>query len=249
MVINTLRSIHFNVINFIRNQFYNIMMLVLVVSILNTLISYILISFNEKLLLSNIIIEHSNLSLHQFIQQLSLEQQYLLLKVSIINTITNLINNIFIISGILTIIKILKCNSKEQIKKILFSLLIKKLPKLIVLIFLLTIIIQFGLLLIIPGIILMIVLSFSPIILFTNKISISKSIYNSIIISINNFKLVYPIIILWFVIKIILLMMITRLVFITPSLATNIILNIINNLLLSILIIYIFRLYLFLNKQ
>ncbi|MCV2525741.1 MAG: YciC family protein [Candidatus Lightella neohaematopini] len=248
MVINTLRSIHFNVINFIRNQFYNIMMLVLVVSILNTLISYILISFNEKLLLSNIIVKHGNLNLHQFIQQLSLEQQYLLLKVSIVNTITNLINNILIISGILTIIKILKYNSKEQIKKILFSLLIKKLPKLIVLIFLLTIIIQFGLLLIIPGIILMIVLSFSPIILFINKISISKSIYNSIIISINNFKLVYPIIILWFVIKIILLMMITKLIFITPSLATNIILNIINNLLLSILIIYIFRLYLFLNK-
>ncbi|MCV2526233.1 MAG: YciC family protein [Candidatus Lightella neohaematopini] len=248
MSINILRNIYFDVINFVRNQFYNIMMLVLIVSILNTLVNHILISFNEKLLLNNIIIEHGNLNLNQFIQQLSSEQQHLILKVSIINTITNLINNIFIISGILIIIDILKCTKKEQIIKILIFFLTKKLPKLSILIFLLTIIIQFGLLLlIIPGIILIILLSFSPIILFTNQISISKSIYNSIIFSINNFKLVYPIILLWIIIKMALLIIITKLFFITP-LTTNIILNSVNNLLLSILIIYIFRLYLFLNK-
>ncbi|MCV2525256.1 MAG: YciC family protein [Candidatus Lightella neohaematopini] len=248
MSTNILRNIYFDVINFVRNQFYNIMMLVLIVSILNTLVNHILISFNEKLLLNNIIIEHGNLNLNQFIQQLSSEQQHLILKVSIINTITNLINNIFIISGILIIIDILKYTKKEQIIKILIFFLTKKLPKLSILIFLLTIIIQFGLLLlIIPGIILTILLSFSPIILFTNQISIGKSIYSSIIFSVNNFKLVYPIILLWIIIKMALLIIITKLFFITP-LTTNIILNSVNNLLLSILIIYIFRLYLFLNK-
>ncbi|MCV2518736.1 MAG: YciC family protein [Candidatus Lightella neohaematopini] len=248
MSINMLRNIYFDVVNFVRNQFYNIMMLVLIVSILNTLINHILISFNEKLLLNNIIIEHGNLNLNQFIKQLSSEQQHLLLKISIINTITNLINNIFIISGMLIIIDVLKYTEKEQIIKILIFFLTKKLPKLSILIFLLTIIIQFGLLLlVIPGIILIILLSFSPVILFTNQISISKSIYNSIIFSINNFKLVYPIILLWLIIKMILLIIITKLFFIIP-LTTNIILNSVNNLLLSILIIYIFRLYLFLNK-
>ncbi|MCV2502420.1 MAG: YciC family protein [Candidatus Lightella neohaematopini] len=248
MSINILRNIYFDVINFVRNQFYNIMMLVLIVSILNTSINHVLISFNEKLLLNNIIIEHGNLNLNQFIQQLSSEQQHLLLKISIINTVTNLINNIFIIGGVLIIIDVLKYTKKEQIIKILIFSLTKKLPKLSILIFLLTIVIQFGLLLlVIPGIILIILLSFSPVILFTNQISISKSIYNSIIFSINNFKLVYPIILLWLIIKMILLLLITKLFFITP-LTTNIILNSVNNLLLSILIIYIFRLYLFLNK-
>ncbi|MCV2499892.1 MAG: YciC family protein [Candidatus Lightella neohaematopini] len=248
MSINILRNIYFDVINFIRNQFYNIMMLVLIVSILSTLVNHILISFNEKLLLNNIIVEHGNLNLSQFIQQLSSEQQHLILKVSIINTITILINNIFIVSGILIIIDTLKYTRKEQIIKILIFFLTKKLPKLSILIFLLTIVIQFGLLLlVIPGIILTILLSFSPIILFINQISISKSMYNSIIFSLNNFKLVYPIILLWLIVKMILLVIITKLFFITP-LTTNIILSSVNNLLLSILIIYIFRLYLFLNK-
>ncbi|MCV2508745.1 MAG: YciC family protein [Candidatus Lightella neohaematopini] len=248
MSINILRNIYFDVTNFIRNQFYNIMMLVLIVSIINTLINHTLISFNEKLLLNNIIIEHGNLNLNQFIQQLSSEQQHLLLKVSIINTITNLINNILIISGMLIMIDILKYTKKEQIVKILIFFLTKKLPRLSILIFLLTIIIQFGLLLlVIPGVILTILLSFSPIILFTNQVSISKSIYNSIIFGINNFKLVYPIILLWLIIKMVLLIIITKLFFITP-LATNIILNSVNNLLLSILTIYIVRLYLFINK-
>ncbi|MCV2531267.1 MAG: YciC family protein, partial [Candidatus Lightella neohaematopini] len=225
-----------------------IMMLVLMASILNALINHILISFNEKLLLNNIIIEHGNLSLHQFAQQLSSEQQHLLLKVSIVNTITNLINNIFVISGMLVIINILKYSKKEQMIKMLIFFLVKKLPKLSVLIFLLTIIIQFGLLLlVVPGIILMIVLVFSPVILFINKISISKSIYNSIIVSTNNFKLVYPIILLWCIIKMVLLVIINKLFFVIP-ITTNILLNSINNLLLSILIVYIFRLYLFLIK-
>ncbi|XBC38418.1 MAG: YciC family protein [Buchnera aphidicola (Floraphis choui)] len=179
-------------------------------------------------------------SLFDFIQTLTPDQQRQLLLFSIIKLCSSLIGNTFLIS-ILTIFIQFTSLKKEN-----FFLELKRTnPYLFMSVFLLilinTIVIQLGLvLLIVPGIIFFILLSLSPIILIINNTTITKSIIDSIQITLNNFKVVSPAIIIWIFLKLIILMLLSDINIISESISFFL-LSIIINLISSILIIYLFR--------
>ncbi|QCI23284.1 hypothetical protein D9V73_01305 [Buchnera aphidicola (Melaphis rhois)] len=214
-----------------------------------------LFSSSITIMIDNIFVSNSNIltffyeskmnqyySLFDFVKALTPYQQKRLLLFSIMKLFSSLIGSTVLI-GILTIfIKTI------AFKKNSFLLELKKnnvflFLNLFLLIFIITIIIQLGLmLLIIPGMMFCILLSLSPIILMTNNTTIIQSIISSTQITLYNFKIITPAIILWLLSKLVILILLSNIKIISGCIL-SLLLNTMTNIISSILIIYLFRFY------
>ncbi|UDG79471.1 hypothetical protein F7X37_00458 [Candidatus Ecksteinia adelgidicola] len=236
-------------LNFFRNQFTNILILSLLTAFVPLLFNQILRIDNK---ITNTLIDIQNHSLilssmdmREFIQTIQPYQQLALIKTTITVMFLRLINYVFLIGGMITLLQ--TSSQKKHIS--VFCAVINStsiLPRLLVLLFVCNTFIQIGLrLFIVPGIIITLIFLLASIIMSLEKKNIFTSIKSSCTLIFVNIRLITPIMMFFLLIKMILYMLNQHLSFNLN--AMNLILTTLNHLLSTLLLIYLFRLYMLLK--
>ncbi|URJ23755.1 YciC family protein [Blochmannia endosymbiont of Camponotus sp.] len=237
-----------DVLCFIRNYYINITTLIFATTLMQASLDYILLPKTEDLIFMHNFI---NRSLQDIIKELSSDQQYILLKLSAANSISKLLSSTFLFGSILTMLHVLSTTDKNNQSFNIINIIksaIPMFPKLLLLIFYTTLCIQLGLMIaIVPGILLTIIISLTPIIITTNNISIMEAIRLSIKVSYRNIYLTTPPILLWFLMKTIFILIYIH-YFHSWIFIVKILINSTNNILSVIILIYLYRLYMIIRR-
>lgn len=192
-------------------------------------------------------ITSENIGIKEIIDQMHPEQKMALLKISASETFSMLLGHVLLIGGVLSLaIQISKDHSVNLLNTL--SAFLPRLPKLFLLIFICTLLIQLGLTaFIIPGIFIALSVSLSPIILINEKTGVFSAIKRSTRIAFPHARLIIPAILLWAGAKFILLFLANRLDIFSQNVML-LIFNIFNYFLLAFLLVYLFRLYMLLRS-
>ncbi|WP_159715344.1 YciC family protein [Blochmannia endosymbiont of Camponotus nipponensis] len=233
-----------DVLCFIRNYCIYIAVLIFTTTLIQTTLDYIFLPKQEDLIF---IYDFIGVSLQSMIKELSVDQQYILLKLSVANIISKLLSNTFLFGCTLTMLHLVSMSDKNNqsfnVKHIL-KLAIPIFPKLLLLILYTTLFIQLGLMVaIIPGILLTMIISLTPIIIITNNNkSIVEAMCLSIKVSFRNIHLVIPPILLCFLIKTIFILILAHYSHFWIFFS-KILINGLSNILSVVILIYLYRLY------
>ncbi|CUX96995.1 YciC family protein [Candidatus Hoaglandella endobia] len=241
-------NLYRDMLNFFRNQFSSIILLALLTAIISVIVDQMLSPCSEQLMtLSNRNIDDSaGMSLQPLVQQISVEQQWVLIKVSAARTFARLVSHVMLAGGLLTMIHLVTNHKPVSVLRAIGQSL-PILPRLLLLMFLATLLVQLGLLIIVPGIMLAIAFSLAPIIATSHNIDAIKSMRISASLAFANFWLLAPAVFLWLIIQASLLLLATPFTMVS-SLVATLLLNIFSNLISSLLLIYLYRLYMLLRQ-
>ncbi len=236
---------------FLRNNLASILLLILSGALINVMLNLILLPDNEQLkILSAIFKDISSqnyLHFGEIFQNMSPEERMVLLKAAVAETFSSLVGNVLLAGGLLTLISLVSQGRRVSALQAI-SLSVPILPRLSLLIFTVTVLIQFGLSLwIVPGIAIAVAVSLTPVIIANEKTGVFISIKNSAKLAFANVHLIVPAIILWLVAKL-LLLLVARLLA-QPPMAISLILSITNNMISALLLVYLFRLYMLLRNE
>ncbi|WP_225639251.1 YciC family protein [Candidatus Profftia sp. (ex Adelges kitamiensis)] len=185
----------------------------------------------------------SGINFQELIKQMTPEQQIVLLKVSAAASLSALIGNIVLLGSMLVLIPSVSEGKYISAPQAIYDS-IPMLPRLLLLMFLCTLIVQLGItVFIVPGIMLAVGFSLSPIILSKEKTSVFRSIQSSFRISFINVRFISPVMIIWLAVKLTLLLL-ARIIISTlhPNIST-IIISSLSHFASAFLIIYLSRLY------
>jgi len=117
------------------------------------------------------------------------------------------------------------------------------LPRLLGLMLVCTLLVQLGLtLFVVPGVLIAVAVSMSPVIACTEKMGVFKSIKVSSKLAFANARLVFPAIMFWLAAKMLVLLAVSHLTML-PAMAATVVLGTLSNLISALLLIYMFRLY------
>lgn len=243
-------TLYRDTLNFLRNQFANIILLSLLSAIVIVIINQALLLESDQLILLG---NHSTFSntrgftIINIIRQMSPEQQRILLQNSAASTIAGLIGNVLLTSSLLIMISHASNYKPISILRTLI-LSVPLLPRLLLLTFFTTLLVQIGMLfLIVPGILLAFAFSLAPVIIIQDKLSILKAMHLSAKLAFANIHLIAPALIFWLLAKTVVVLLAT-VVLPTTMIITKVLLNSLSNLISAMLIIYLFRLYMLLYK-
>lgn len=231
---------------FFRYQFSSIVLLALLTTLISVVIGYLLSPGSEELMTLSDGIYMGNLAdmnLQELIRQMSIEQRRVLLQASAAGTLASLVGNVLLAGGLLTMIRLVSNRQSVSVLRAI-SLSTPLLPRLLLLIFLSTSLIQLGMLLIIvPGILLAIAFSLAPVIIAaSDNLGVIKSMRISASLAIANLRLLAPAVLFWLLAKAAVLMLATQFT-LGSSLITTVLLNGLSNLISALLLIYLYRLY------
>lgn len=247
----TAGNLYRDTMNFTRNQLIGLLLLSLLTAVITVMLNQALIPAPDQLqILSNVSGDLSStgqLGLHDLIQQMTPEQQMVLLKVSVASTFAALIGNSLLTGGVLTLVRQVSAGQPTSALRAIGASA-PLLPRLFFLILVGTILVQLGmLLLIVPGVLLAIAVSLSPVISAVESKGVFASIRASAKLAYGNLKLVAPAVLFWLLAKIALLMLVARLPLASPT-TMAILMNGVSNLISAIFLIYLFRLYMLLRQ-
>ena len=232
--------------NFFRHQLMTILLMALLTAFISVSISHALTPGAEQLATLNDDAVTSAGSLIEMVQNMSPEQQKVLLRTSAAGTLAALIGNTLLLGGMLCLIPLVSAGQRVSALRAIGAAA-PLLPRLLLLVFLMTLIIQLGfMVLVIPGLLLAVTLSLSPVILAAEKVGIFRAMSLSIRLVWGHLKLTAPAVMLWLAAKLALLMLAGAMTRMPPEVA-SVLLNGLSNLVSALLIIYLSRLYMLLR--
>ncbi|UVK79002.1 MAG: putative inner membrane protein [Sodalis sp. Ffu] len=236
--------------NFFRNQFGSIILLALLTALISVVLGHVLSPENEQSIALGGSAEMGNtagMTFQQIVGQMSVDQQRILLKASVAGTFASLVGNVLLASGLLTMIRLV---SNHQPVSVLLSIGLSAplLPRLLLLIFLTTLLVQLGLLLLLPGVLLAIAFSLAPIIATSDNLGAIKSMRLSSKLAYANIRLIAPAVLFWLLAKAVVLLLAMQFTMVS-NLVSAVLLSVLSNLISALLLIYLYRLYMLLRED
>lgn len=241
----TASSLYRDTGNFLRHQLVTIVLMALLTSFITVIVGHALTPGEDQLsLLSQT--DSSASSLFEIVQNMSPDQQRILLRASAAGTFAALIGNTLLLGGMLCLLPMVSSGQRVSALRAIGASA-PLLPKLLVQTFLITLLVQLGfMVLMVPGVILAILLSLAPVMLASEKMGIFNAMRASMRLAWKNIKVIAPAIILWLLAKIALMFFFSSLT-VLPANIASVVLNALGNLVSAILIIYLYRLYMLLR--
>ncbi|MEJ5065246.1 YciC family protein [Erwinia sp. MYb375] len=232
--------------NFFRHQLVTITLMALLTSFITMMLGKAFTPDADQMQILGDGAAGSAGSLMEMIQNMSPEQQQVLLKASAAGTFASLVGNVLLLGGMLCLIPMVSSGQRVSALRAIGASA-PLLPRLLLLTFLMTLVIQLGfMVLVVPGVLLAVTLALSPMIMNTEKIGVFAAMRTSVRLGWSQMKLVAPAVVLWIVAKLIVLLLASSLLWLPPDVA-SVLLNAISNLISAILIIYLSRLYMLLR--
>lgn len=232
--------------NFFRHQLVTIVLMALLTSFITMLIGKAFTPDADQMQILGDGAAGSASSLMEMVQNMSPEQQAVLLRASAAGTFASLVGNVLLLGGMLCLIPMVSSGQRVSALRAIGASA-PYLPRLLLLTFLMTLVIQLGfMVLVVPGILLAVTLALSPMIMTTEKVGVFAAMRSSVRLGWGHMRLIAPAVILWIVAKLILLLLASSMLRLPPDVA-SVVINGLSNLVSAILIIYLSRLYMLLR--
>lgn len=232
--------------NFFRHQLVTIMLMALLTSFITMLIGKALTPGVDQMQILGDGAAGSARSLMEMVRNMSPEQQQVLLHASAAGTFASLVGNVLLLGGMLSLIPMVSSGQRVSALRAIGASA-PNLARLLLLTFLMTLVIQLGVMvLVVPGVLLAVTLALSPMIMTSEKVGVFAAMRASMRLGWSQMKLIAPAVILWMVAKLMILLLASALLVLPPDVA-SVVLNALSNLLSAVLIIYLSRLYMLLR--